>query len=405
MSRAFPGQDGDAPKDPAELGAGVPPAYQSTFSFADNELENVLNLLDPREPQFVLQHDQHFQVGHMPMPLQQLGGFAKQAGAGLQAFGGDATTHQFLDAQMQNTAMLQSQLQQHMVQGQLPGAGDPAAMAKTVFVEGRVKGNGVSSRGGNIPRQFLPKRLSEKPTVSHSAAEKQRRDRINTLIEELRELVPADRDAAEPSYVDDPLKRPKHVVLSDTIKFVRLVLPKYKQEREAEAAAAAAAGPQSSGAPGTKTAPGMPPPIDPATASVAAKLVKKEEGVARQEKFAERGRLSSDSSIDSEDTNGSYELEINVSTKQSKDSAKETYAVNVLGKDRNGLLHDITRALRTLELEISHAVIQTEASGRVNDIFECDKSNCSLTPEQLKNELTSTLLMMPEMKRKRTFEN
>lgn len=54
-----------------------------------------------------------------------------------------------------------------------------------------------------------------KPQISHSVVEKQRRDRINNLIDELREIVPPQ----ESSPTDT--KRPKHVVLADTIALVR----------------------------------------------------------------------------------------------------------------------------------------------------------------------------------------
>lgn len=56
-----------------------------------------------------------------------------------------------------------------------------------------------------------------KPQISHSVVEKQRRDRINNLIDELRELVPPQHQ--ESAATDS--KRPKHVVLADTIALVR----------------------------------------------------------------------------------------------------------------------------------------------------------------------------------------
>lgn len=55
--------------------------------------------------------------------------------------------------------------------------------------------------------------------MSHSTIEKQRRDRINSLIDELRKLVPSGATLQGPDGVD--LKRPKHVVLSDTISLVK----------------------------------------------------------------------------------------------------------------------------------------------------------------------------------------
>eukprot|EP00775_Hariotina_reticulata_P005994 gene5994-6232_t len=58
-----------------------------------------------------------------------------------------------------------------------------------------------------------------KTTISHSTIEKQRRDRINSLIDELRDLVPASAAMKGPDGSD--MKRPKHVVLSDTISLLR----------------------------------------------------------------------------------------------------------------------------------------------------------------------------------------
>merc|ERR1712072_964002 len=91
-----------------------------------------------------------------------------------------------------------------------------------------------------VPQRFLPKKGSSSSmkgnsNVSHSVAEKQRRDRINTLIDELRELVPIDLESAEANnqpYGEDPSKRPKHVVLSDTIKFVRNMLIRQQQQQQ-----------------------------------------------------------------------------------------------------------------------------------------------------------------------------
>lgn len=60
---------------------------------------------------------------------------------------------------------------------------------------------------------------AKQQTVSHSTIEKQRRDRINSLIDELRELVPSAATMKGPDGAD--MKRPKHVVLSDTISLLK----------------------------------------------------------------------------------------------------------------------------------------------------------------------------------------
>eukprot|EP00879_Flechtneria_rotunda_P025524 GHRR01027125.1.p1 GENE.GHRR01027125.1~~GHRR01027125.1.p1 ORF type:complete len:302 (+),score=54.28 GHRR01027125.1:221-1126(+) len=69
-----------------------------------------------------------------------------------------------------------------------------------------------------------------KTSVSHSTIEKQRRDRINSLIDELRDLVPPASAVKGPDGSD--LKRPKHVVLSDTISLLRTLREKVQRDEE-----------------------------------------------------------------------------------------------------------------------------------------------------------------------------
>eukprot|EP00198_Chlamydomonas_reinhardtii_P009349 XP_001698686.1 potential DNA binding protein [Chlamydomonas reinhardtii] len=68
-----------------------------------------------------------------------------------------------------------------------------------------------------------------KGQISHSTVEKQRRDRINSLIDELRELVPPQQrggaNGAAAAAANDAggleARRPKHVVLADTIQLLK----------------------------------------------------------------------------------------------------------------------------------------------------------------------------------------
>ena len=60
----------------------------------------------------------------------------------------------------------------------------------------------------------------EKAPPHHPAVEKARRDRINNLLGEIRELIPA-RAEQLTNGVD---KRPKHVVLQDAIECLRFLL-------------------------------------------------------------------------------------------------------------------------------------------------------------------------------------
>lgn len=59
------------------------------------------------------------------------------------------------------------------------------------------------------------KRLGARSMISHSAVEKQRRDRINSLIDEIRDVVPSSIPSSQ---------RPKHVVLEDALEFIKAVL-------------------------------------------------------------------------------------------------------------------------------------------------------------------------------------
>jgi hypothetical protein len=72
---------------------------------------------------------------------------------------------------------------------------------------------------------------SGKPQISHSTVEKQRRDRLNSLIDELSDMVPP----ADPKYGAEvnSVRRPKHVVLSDTINLLKAMQTKLQIE-EAE---------------------------------------------------------------------------------------------------------------------------------------------------------------------------
>lgn len=118
---------------------------------------------------------------------------------------------------------------------QAPGLPHPGAMFSrdhsdhllpvlpTTAAAGQQGGGGQGSRGSDARSGASnPPRRDGRPHISHSTVEKQRRDRINSLIDELRDLVPpqAGCGPGEAGEGSDS-RRPKHVVLSDTIQLVR----------------------------------------------------------------------------------------------------------------------------------------------------------------------------------------
>jgi len=239
--------------------------------------------------------------------------------------------------------------------------------------------------------------------VSHSVAEKQRRDRINTLIDELRELVPIDLESVEANnqpYGEDPSKRPKHVVLSDTIKFVRNTLirqQQQQQQQQIQQVATTARIPdevlrikKELAENGTTSD----TPVDSNNTG------ERENNSEKQRSEYSSGRYRTQSTSSQDSFESGDDIEINVTEMEDN----KNYSVNVNGKDRNGLLHDITRALKTLDLEIKTAVIETNTTGKVNDTFEVDKSYCTLTTKEIETKLRGSLFHESEMKRKRTLE-
>jgi len=285
-----------------------------------------------------------------------------------------------------------------------------------------------------IPQRFLPKKSSGSggvygsagsnkggSSVSHSVAEKQRRDRINTLIDELRELVPIDMESAENAqqpYGEDPSKRPKHVVLSDTIKFVRNVLAhqQRQQQQQQQQQAASANASASASDPAAMAAVKSEPRNSADSSGVSqgeqkpsqATLMALQQQPGQPQQMNNQPRRARESSASDSSHDGSLDsagvdgIEIFVNKMEEDNDNK--YAVNVNGRDRNGLLHDITSALRSMDLEIKTAVIKTDVSGLVSDSFEVDKSYCALSPKEIEQGLISRLSKEFEVKRKRTLD-
>lgn len=180
---------------------------------------------------------------------------------------------------------------------------------------------------------LLSPEMASKQTVSHSLVEKQRRDRINSLIDELRELVPPQ----EPLPGDMPdSKRPKHIVLSDTIVLLKRLLGNTSSK------ATDVANPEdekvstrdSSQVQGTN-----PPPQD------------KEHGTCHAGVQAPHEESFLLDGVTVEEKEGCIFIKINC-------------------KDRRGLLSDIITHLKRMPLEIKSAAVTTTSDSCVMDVFE-----------------------------------
>ncbi|RMZ57043.1 hypothetical protein APUTEX25_002275 [Auxenochlorella protothecoides] len=195
-------------------------------------------------------------------------------------------------------------------------------------------GGGQSSRGSD---------------ARHSTVEKQRRDRINSLIDELRDLVPPQAgcgtgEAAEGS----DSRRPKHVVLADTIQLVRdlqekLVTSEPRPRRQGTSSTSVSA----AGAEHDSSA--LCPP-----------------GEFHRE-LSSNSQRSADSHPDlPQAPDDASPMEEGVVV----EAVDDTFYVKVHCKDRAGLLADIVRALKTMPLEITSAAVTTTRHGMVCDVFQ-----------------------------------
>ncbi|KAK2080073.1 hypothetical protein QBZ16_002469 [Prototheca wickerhamii] len=192
-----------------------------------------------------------------------------------------------------------------------------------------------------------PARRDGKPHISHSTVEKQRRDRINSLIDELRELVPPQPATGEAPDLGAPggdQRRPKHVVLADTILLVRGLQEKLHLS---ETRRGGPGGGSLSSANDGGEAP--------------AEL--------QREQMSANSHRSSESHPElpqapDEDT----AIEEGVIVEEGAEGG--IFNVKVHCKDRAGLLADMVRALKQLPLEISSAAVTTTRHGMVSDVFQ-----------------------------------
>lgn len=193
--------------------------------------------------------------------------------------------------------------------------------------------------------------------ISHSTVEKQRRDRINALIDELRDLVPprshdeamALQGNAITNHVDMTLssRRPKHAVLADTIALVKDLQHQLSIANQRSTTAM------------TRNASVY---KDDSVVLVVTNESKNENNdkneQRREEAAGARQALPPPPAMVPEEEG----VEI--------DPGDGCLYVKVHCKDRHGLLSDIVRTLRSIPLEIKTAAVTTTSTGNVYDIFE-----------------------------------
>eukprot|EP00201_Polytomella_parva_P020487 CAMPEP_0175042430 /NCGR_PEP_ID=MMETSP0052_2-20121109/2566_1 /TAXON_ID=51329 ORGANISM="Polytomella parva, Strain SAG 63-3" /NCGR_SAMPLE_ID=MMETSP0052_2 /ASSEMBLY_ACC=CAM_ASM_000194 /LENGTH=270 /DNA_ID=CAMNT_0016305255 /DNA_START=470 /DNA_END=1282 /DNA_ORIENTATION=- len=204
----------------------------------------------------------------------------------------------------------------------------------------------------------LPSYLNEnRGNVSHSTVEKLRRDRINSLIDELRELVPPQK--ISPSQRSDNLesRRPKHIVLADTIALLRnLQLNK--------------------------------------DSLVGASLILN--GTKAEEQCTSDTSKGSSTLEDGDIISGAPQLpyipcQLTQYAGVAVEKGPECYYVQVKCRDRKGLLSDIINALKMLPIEIRTAAVTTTGDGTVRDVFEIRVDDASLGVEEIQNMVHDAL--------------
>lgn len=205
-----------------------------------------------------------------------------------------------------------------------------------------------------------------KPMVSHSTVEKQRRDRINSLIDELRDLVPPPSHQEQRSEGGegsmgggvDGGKRPKHQVLSDTISLVKELQNKLAVSEERAAAlqrhedTCPFHGLEEHAVADKRAAqPGSEPPQQQAMEATG--------GCSGTTSASVSAAALSDAAAMSVDSQEGVEIE----------QGAGCLFVKVCCRDRHGLLADIVRTLKAVPVEISSAAITTRGN-YVHDVFQ-----------------------------------
>ena len=226
---------------------------------------------------------------------------------------------------------------------------------------GRGGGRGAAPAIGNHEALMSASPATEddgSQRVSHGASEKQRRDRINAMIDELRMLVPGQAGGGEG-------RRSKYIVLQDTINMIAALKARCQaQERELVALRAAGASEGASGG------------VQTQDQQQQMMMLMGQDGQGLDPVLEDSIRNpanGTDSMLNSGQT-------INVAVEM----GEEICYVKIKAPDRQGLLQDILNALHALPMTVQRAVVTTDSENGVvfvTDIFEL-KINTAIPVEQ-----------------------
>ena len=275
--------------------------------------------------------------------------------------------------------------------------------------------------GGGAPKGAKGGGGDGKPFVSHSVAEKQRRDRINTLIDELREIVPAQArgsdggdggspTAAEAAPLKENAKRPKHEVLADTITLMRRLLAnpdtmhiikqggragegfmvdEWDGSNEDDLEAEEGGGPQEV--------------ADLEGGEVLISVRRRGPGGTGSMGNGSDGREGSANSGEGLATGGGKGASASAqkggpassdggSNGSAQPAGSDKMTVTVKCADRYGLLHTLTSSLKSMGLRTQTAVVSTSADGIVKDTFKVDRASCALECDEIKATLLEDII-------------
>ncbi|KAG2499246.1 hypothetical protein HYH03_002825 [Edaphochlamys debaryana] len=227
------------------------------------------------------------------------------------------------------------------------------------------------------------------PVVSHSSVEKQRRDRINSLIDQLRELVPPEHplptSTAALSAAEAEARRPKHTVLADTIALL-------KHLQQLEVCGPAQAGPASIAAAGAQPHATQPPHRGASAVGAAGSRGGAwSPGGADASPQGQRPASPSPGPGAAAGPSTGAGAAPGPCVRVEAGPTADCYYVRVRCPDRKGLLVDIMDTLRRLPLEVRTASITT-ANGMVRDVFEVRPDDPAATStEVLQAQLQAAL--------------